>query len=81
MKAQRLIDVTYDSLMMAIDIVKPGTSLGDIGHVIQSYVENEFSGGTRFLRSWAGPGVSYTTQRAALWQSKRRHGPARRHVS
>ncbi|MEC8463527.1 MAG: type I methionyl aminopeptidase, partial [Pseudomonadota bacterium] len=40
-KAQRLIDVTYNSLMMAVDIVKPGTSLGDIGHIIQSYVESE----------------------------------------
>ena len=40
-KAERLIDVTYDSLMMAIEIVKPGTSLGDIGHIIQSFVEKQ----------------------------------------
>ena len=53
-KAQRLIDVTYNSLMMAVDIVKPGTSLGDIGHIIQSYVESE-----RFsvVRDFCGHGV------------------------
>ncbi|CAN0546832.1 unnamed protein product, partial [Laminaria digitata] len=43
-KAQRLIDVTYESLMKSIEIVKPGTTLGDIGHTIQSFVEgNRFS--------------------------------------
>ena len=53
-KAQRLIDVTYNSLMMAVDIVKPGTSLGDIGHIIQSYVEGE-----RFsvVRDFCGHGL------------------------
>ena len=53
-KAQRLIDITYNSLMMAIDIVKPGTSLGDIGHIIQSYVEsNRFS----VVRDFCGHGL------------------------
>ncbi|PPR09453.1 MAG: Methionine aminopeptidase [Alphaproteobacteria bacterium MarineAlpha11_Bin1] len=53
-KAQRLIDVTYNSLMMAIEIVKPGVSLGDIGHIIQSYVEGE-----RFsvVRDFCGHGL------------------------
>ena len=53
-KAQRLIEVTHNALMMAIDIVKPGTSLGDIGNVIQSYVENE-----RFsvVRDFCGHGL------------------------
>jgi methionyl aminopeptidase len=38
-KAERLIQATYDSLMRAIEIVRPGATLGDIGHAIQSYVE------------------------------------------
>ena len=43
-KAQNLTRVTYDCLMRAIDIVKPGVTLGDIGHVIQSHAEaNHFS--------------------------------------
>ena len=53
-KAQRLIDVTYESLMKAIEIVKPGTTLGDIGHIIQSFVEgNRFS----VVRDFCGHGV------------------------
>ena len=35
-KAKRLVDVTYQSLMKAIEVVKPGATLGDIGHTIQS---------------------------------------------
>jgi methionyl aminopeptidase len=35
-KAQRLIDVTYDTLMAGIDVVKPGAHFGDIGHVIET---------------------------------------------
>ena len=38
-KAERLIQATYDSLMRAIDVVRPGATLGDIGHAVQSYVE------------------------------------------
>ncbi|CAN0476440.1 unnamed protein product, partial [Discosporangium mesarthrocarpum] len=53
-KAQRLIDVTYESLMKSIEIVKPGTTLGDIGHTIQSFVEgNRFS----VVRDFCGHGL------------------------
>mgnify|MGYP003704540543 CR=1 FL=1 len=38
-KARRLVDVTYEAMMRGIEIIKPGTTLGDIGHAIQSYVE------------------------------------------
>ncbi len=38
-KSERLIQVTYDALMMGIEAVKPGNTFGDIGHAIQSYVE------------------------------------------
>jgi methionyl aminopeptidase len=38
-KARKLCDATYESLMRAIKLVKPGATLGDIGHAIQSYVE------------------------------------------
>lgn len=40
-KSERLIQVTYDALMMGIDAVKPGNTFGDIGHAIQSYVEGQ----------------------------------------
>ena len=38
-KAKRLIDVTYESLMKGIEVVKPGATVGDIGHAIQTYVQ------------------------------------------
>ncbi|OWU86774.1 methionine aminopeptidase [Oceanicola sp. 22II-s10i] len=38
-KAERLVQVTHDSLMKGIEAVKPGNTFGDIGHAIQSYVE------------------------------------------
>lgn len=40
-KAERLLDVTHESLMRAIDVVKPGNTFGDIGHAFQSFVEAE----------------------------------------
>lgn len=38
-KARRLMDVTWESLQRGIEVVKPGNTVGDIGHAIQSYVE------------------------------------------
>lgn len=38
-KAERLIQVTHDALMLGIDAVKPGNTFGDIGHAIQTFVE------------------------------------------
>ena len=39
-KAERLIQITHDSLMRGIEAVKPGNTFGDIGHAIQSFVES-----------------------------------------
>ena len=38
-KAARLMDITYECLMRGIAVLKPGATLGDIGHAIQSYAE------------------------------------------
>ncbi len=38
-KARRLIDVTYEAMMLGIEAVRPGATLGDIGHAIQSFAE------------------------------------------
>lgn len=40
-KAQRLCEVTYESLRRGIAAVRPGATTGDIGHAIQSYAEAE----------------------------------------
>ncbi|WP_299771119.1 type I methionyl aminopeptidase [uncultured Tateyamaria sp.] len=39
-KAERLIEITHDSLMRGIEAVKPGNTFGDIGYAIQSFVES-----------------------------------------
>ncbi len=53
-KAKRLVQVTYDSMMKGIEMVKPGIHLGDIGHAIQTYVEsNKFS----VVRDYTGHGL------------------------
>jgi methionyl aminopeptidase len=39
-KAERLIQVTHDALMLGIEAVKPGNTFGDIGYAIQTYVES-----------------------------------------
>ncbi|MDR3519987.1 MAG: type I methionyl aminopeptidase [Acidocella sp.] len=39
-RAKRLIDITYESLMRGIAVVKPGATFGDVGHAIQKFVES-----------------------------------------
>lgn len=39
-KVQRLTQVTYDAMMKGIELVRPGVTLGDIGHAIQTYAES-----------------------------------------
>ena len=38
-KAERLIQVTHDALMVGIEAARPGRTFGDIGHAIQAHVE------------------------------------------
>lgn len=40
-RAEKLIQVTYDALMLGIEAVRPGNTFGDIGHAIQAYVESQ----------------------------------------
>jgi len=53
-KAERLIEVTYTSLMKGIDVVKPGATTGDIGAAIQTYAESER---TSVVRDFCGHGL------------------------
>jgi len=53
-KSQRLIDITYQAMVIGIQQVKPGATLGDIGHSIQSFVEkNHYS----VVREYCGHGI------------------------
>jgi len=56
-KAKNLIDATYESMMKAIKILKPGIKLGDIGYEIQSYIEEK---GFSVVRDFCGHGISTT---------------------
>jgi len=53
-KANKLIEVTRECLARAIKILKPGLSLGDIGHEIQSFVEKE---GFSVVKDFCGHGI------------------------
>ena len=53
-KAQRLVDVTRAAMFEGIRAVRPGATLGDVGHAIQKHVEAE-----RFsvVREYCGHGI------------------------
>ena len=52
--AKKLVDTTYEAMWKGIETVKPGATLGDIGHVIQSHVEKE---GFSVVRDYCGHGI------------------------
>jgi len=56
-KAKKLIKATYDSMMKAINIVKDGVYLGDIGSAIQTHVEAE---GFSVVQDFCGHGIGKT---------------------
>jgi len=51
---KKLVETTYESLRRAISIVKPGTRLGDIGSLIQKYVEAK---NYTIVREYCGHGI------------------------
>ena len=53
-KAEKLINATYESMMKAIKIVKDGIHLGDIGSIIQAHVEAE---GFSVVQDFCGHGI------------------------
>ena len=55
--AKKLIQVTYESMMQGIKILKPGITLGDIGFAIQSFAE---SNNCSVVRDFCGHGVGKT---------------------
>ncbi|MBV8939418.1 MAG: type I methionyl aminopeptidase [Alphaproteobacteria bacterium] len=51
---RRLTQVTYDAMMKGIEEIRPGATLGDIGHAVQSYAESfRFS----VVREYCGHGI------------------------
>ena len=53
-KAEKLIDTTYEAMMKAIEVVKDGIHLGDIGSTIQKHVEAQ---GFSVVQDFCGHGI------------------------
>ncbi len=53
-KAQRLSIVAYESMMKGIEQVKPGATIGDIGHAIQTHAEKHMYS---VVRDYCGHGI------------------------
>jgi methionyl aminopeptidase len=53
-RARKVVEVARRALELGIDAVRPGATLGDIGHAIQSYVESERCS---VVREYCGHGI------------------------
>ena len=72
-KAKRLCQITYEAMMLGIEEVKPGNSLGDIGNAIQTYAE---SNGYSVVRDYCGHGIGkiFHTEPSVLHYGKKGSG-------
>jgi len=52
--AERLVNITQECMYKGIEIVKPGVTLGDIGHVIQKHAESNYYS---VVREYCGHGI------------------------
>ena len=53
-RANRLVEITYQCMSLGIRMIKPGVHLGDIGHAIQQHAEsNNYS----VVREYCGHGI------------------------
>jgi methionyl aminopeptidase len=53
-QAKRLVQVTHECMLKGIEMVRPGTQLGDIGHAIQRHAEAH---GFSVVREYCGHGI------------------------
>ncbi len=54
LKARKLVEITYEAMMRGIEIIKPGNTLGDIGHAIQIFAEKK---NYSIVRDFCGHGL------------------------
>jgi methionyl aminopeptidase len=52
--ARRLVNVTREAMFRGIRVVRPGATLGDVGHAIQQFVESQ---GYSVVREYCGHGI------------------------
>lgn len=53
-EAKRLVETTYAAMVAGIHAVKPGATLGDVGHAIQTVAQQ---GGYKVVREYCGHGI------------------------
>jgi len=72
-QARRLVRTTYEALWRGIRAVKPGATLGDIGHAIQRHAERS---GYSVVRDYCGHGIGREMHEApqVLHFGRPRHG-------
>ncbi|MFC3693740.1 type I methionyl aminopeptidase [Chenggangzhangella methanolivorans] len=73
-RAERLIEITYESLMRGVAAVKPGATTGDIGAAIQDYAEGERCS---VVRDFCGHGIGrlFHDEPNILHYGRRGEGP------
>lgn len=79
-EVQKLMDVTEECFWKAVEVVKPGNRLGDIGNAVQTHAEAHGYGVIRDMvrpRNW--PRNARRSQRTQLRQGRPRHTPSGRH--
>ncbi len=54
LKARKLVETTYEAMMKGIEKIKPGNTLGDIGHAIQVFAEKK---NYSIVRDFCGHGL------------------------
>jgi len=54
LRAKRLVDTTFEAMWRGIEMVRPGATLGDVGHAIQSHAEAQ---GFSVVRDFCGHGL------------------------
>jgi len=55
-EAEKLMQATKKSFYEAVNVIRPGATIGDIGAAVQSYIETQ---GYSVVRSLSGHGVGY----------------------
>lgn len=53
-KGQRICDIAHQSMVAGIEMVRPGVSLGDIGHAVQTCAQSQ---GCSVVREYCGHGI------------------------
>jgi methionyl aminopeptidase len=72
-KAKRLCQVTYESMMLGIEQVKPGNTLGDVANAIQTHAEKH---GFSVVRDFCGHGIGriFHTEPSVVHYGKKNTG-------